>query len=38
MTQFEVLTMNGGERWLTRIDTSRWDFYIGFRRLIKRLP
>jgi hypothetical protein len=37
MNQFELLTINGGERYLTIVDTSRWDFYIGFRRIITRL-
>lgn len=37
MNQFEVFSINGGQRWLFAIDTSRWDFYIGFRRAIKRL-
>jgi hypothetical protein len=37
MAQFEVLTMNGGVRYLAIVDTSRWDFYIGFRRVIKPL-
>lgn len=38
MKQFEVITINGGERYLTEIDTTRWNFWIGFRRVIKRLP
>lgn len=38
MLQFEAFTINGGERWLCAIDTSRWDLYLGFRRLIRRLP
>lgn len=37
MNQFEVLVINGGEHYLTVVDTSRWDFYIGFRRIIKKL-
>lgn len=36
MKQFEVLTL-GGVRHLTVVDTSRYDGYIGFRRLIKEL-
>lgn len=38
MRQFEVITINGGERYLTAINTDRWDGWIGFRTVIKRLP
>jgi len=37
MLQFEVITINGGERYLTLMDTSRWDYWLGFRRVIERL-
>ena len=37
MNQFEVLTLDG-KRWLTVVNIDRYDFYIGFRTLIKRLP
>lgn len=37
MRQFEVIIINGGERWLTVIDMDRWDFYLGFRRTLRRL-
>ena len=37
MKQFEVITINGGERYLTLVDTARWDFWIGFRRVIERI-
>ena len=37
MNQFEVLPINGGERHLTEVDTSRYDFWIGFRRARTRL-
>lgn len=37
MRQFEVIKVNGGEHWLTEVDTSRWHFYLGFRRYIKTL-
>lgn len=36
MLQFEVLRHHGG-RWLYIVDTSRYDFWIGFRRVIKNL-
>lgn len=38
MGQFEVLTINDGVRYLTEIDTSRYDAFIGFRRIVKTLP
>lgn len=37
MRQFEVLAINGGERYLTEVDTTQWDFWIGFRRVLRRL-
>lgn len=37
MNQFAVISINGGERHLCIIDTSRWDFYMGFYRSIKQL-
>ena len=36
MRQFEVLVFRGG-KYLTIMDTSRYDFWIGFRRIIKEL-
>jgi hypothetical protein len=36
MNQFEVLTLRG-VRHLAVVDTSRYDFYVGFRRVIKEL-
>ena len=33
MSQFERIS-----RYLTVIDTSRWDYFWGFRRVIKELP
>lgn len=36
MNQFEVLDLLSG-RWLTVINTDRYDTYIGFRILIKKL-
>ena len=38
MRQFEVFTMNGGERYLTLLNLDRYDAYIGFRSVIVRLP
>ena len=38
MRQFEVMVFNGGERYLALVYTERWDFYIGFRKIIRRLP
>ena len=37
MRQFEVMTINDGEKWLAIINTDRWDFWVGFRSCIKRL-
>jgi hypothetical protein len=37
MRQFEVLTLQG-VRYLTEVDTTRWDFWLGFRRTLRRLP
>lgn len=37
MNQFEVITINGGERYITVINTDRWDGWIGFRTIVKRL-
>lgn len=37
MNQFEVITINNGDRYLTIINTERYDFYIGFRKVIKQL-
>ena len=37
MNQFEVITINNGERYLTIINTERYDGYIGFRKIIKQL-
>lgn len=37
MLQFEVLTMDG-IRYLTVVNTAQYDFVIGFRKIIKRLP
>lgn len=37
MGQFEVLTINGGRRYLTVVDTSRYDIMIGFRRILREL-
>jgi len=36
MRHFEVMTISG-VRWLMEVDTSRWDFWLGFRRPIRRL-
>lgn len=36
MRQFEVLTICG-RRHLTQVDTTRYDGFIGFRRIIKVL-
>ena len=36
MNQFEVLHMSHS-RWLTVVNTTQYDFWIGFRILIKRL-
>ncbi len=33
MNQFEVIR-SGGRRLLTVVDTSRYDFMIGFRRVV----
>lgn len=38
MKQFEAITLNGGDRYLTLIDTTRYDFFIGFHRVLRRLP
>ena len=38
MLQFEVFKINGGQRYVFEIDTSRYDFYIGFRRVVAVLP
>lgn len=38
MNQFEVFKANGGQRWLTLVNVERYDFYIGFRSLVKVLP
>lgn len=37
MNEFVVWTMQG-ERWLMRVDTSRYDFMLGFHRFVKVLP
>ena len=37
MLQFEVFTISG-VRYLTVVDTTRWRFFIGFRRIIERFP
>lgn len=37
MRQFEVLTIHGGQRCLTVVDTTRWDFVLGFRRSLRWL-
>lgn len=37
MKQFEVFRINGGHLALFRIETSRFDNYIGFRVFIKYL-
>lgn len=37
MDQFEVITINGGERYLTVINLTDYDFYLGFRRVVIRL-
>lgn len=37
MRQFEVITINGGEKWLVITNIHRWDFWIGFRSYIKKL-
>ena len=36
MLQFEVIAL-GGERWLCHTDTSRYDFWLGFYRAIKKV-
>lgn len=36
MHQFEVLSLQG-RRLLCIVDTSRYDFWIGFRRVVKEL-
>jgi hypothetical protein len=36
MNQFEAWSLNG-KRTLFVVDTSRYDFMIGFRRIIKEL-
>jgi len=36
MDQFEVL-VTGHSRWLTIVNTTQYDKYLGFRILIKRL-
>lgn len=36
MNQFEVLTL-GGRRFLCIIQTERYDFMIGFRRIVEEL-
>lgn len=36
LLQFHVLTLQG-VRHLCVVDTSRWDFYLGFSRLIRPL-
>lgn len=37
MRQFEVMSINGGEKWLVVVNTDRWNFWLGFRSAIKRL-
>lgn len=37
MNQFEVITINGGERYLTIINLADYDFYLGFRKVVSRL-
>ena len=37
MRQFEVIVINGGRKYLTAVDTTRYDAAIGFRRIIKEL-
>lgn len=37
MNQFESWTL-GGKQYLLSVDTSRYDFMLGFHRVIKELP
>ena len=37
MNQFEIVVADGGIRYLTIVDTSRYDFFWGFYRIIKVL-
>ena len=35
MNQFEIVVTNGGIKYLTVVDTSRFDFFWGFLALLK---
>lgn len=37
MLQFEVLAFQG-RRFLYAVNTERYDFWVGFRQLVKELP